>query len=371
MQLISIFNNKGGVGKTTLTFHTAHALALQNKKVLLMDLDPQCNLSVTCLSPDEIYNIWKDEDESIDDISAARTELGRRKFSRLSSETRSCHFLLKPAEDGTEDLPEFPPPKEITKNLFLIPGRLSLFQYESRISRRWSELFQGDPLAIRTVLNIRTLAEEYANRYNFDYVILDTSPSLGDLNKVIISTVDGFIVPAMPDMFSLYGIRNIGNALQQWKSEFDSLFQLLPSSKRKRFPNKFVRFLGYCIYNAKKYTRESRKKGNEWDLAKANYFYASQIPDTIKRYFRPDIWSHLNDTELRMPIGNKSIMHTHNTMPNQAQKYRRPMWELPYLEGIEKEDIPSIIPNRGVYEATQGSYVNFVSDLEERVKKLG
>jgi cellulose biosynthesis protein BcsQ len=46
MKIISVFNNKGGVGKTTLTFHLAHALADLGKRVLLIDLDTQCNLSM-------------------------------------------------------------------------------------------------------------------------------------------------------------------------------------------------------------------------------------------------------------------------------------------------------------------------------------
>src|SRR5712671_22277 len=45
MKIISVFNNKGGVGKTTLTFHLAHALGEIGYRVLLMDLDPQCNLT--------------------------------------------------------------------------------------------------------------------------------------------------------------------------------------------------------------------------------------------------------------------------------------------------------------------------------------
>jgi cellulose biosynthesis protein BcsQ len=100
-------------------------------------------------------------------------------------------------------------------------------------------------------------------------VIMDTSPSLGSLNKVIISTADGFLIPCMPDMFSLYGVRNIGNALGIWKKQFDTIYHLLSSEKRKSFPTNYVRLLGFTIYNAKKYSGEVKiRKVNMLSLQK-------------------------------------------------------------------------------------------------------
>lgn len=64
--IISIFNNKGGVGKTTLTFHLAQALAEMGKEVLLVDFDPQCNLSIYCLETETIQSIWDAETPYID-----------------------------------------------------------------------------------------------------------------------------------------------------------------------------------------------------------------------------------------------------------------------------------------------------------------
>jgi cellulose biosynthesis protein BcsQ len=59
MKIISIFNNKGGVGKTTLTYHLAHALALMGKRVLMIDSDPQCNLTIYGVETEELHKIWE------------------------------------------------------------------------------------------------------------------------------------------------------------------------------------------------------------------------------------------------------------------------------------------------------------------------
>jgi cellulose biosynthesis protein BcsQ len=156
LRSISVFNNKGGVGKTTLTYHLAHALAELGKKTLIIDFDPQCNLTIFGLTDDWIYNIWKVEDDYIDDFNDAR--LKDVNFAAHLKSPRSIHFDLKPAEDGTAELPSLPPPIAITDNLHILPGRLTLHLYEDKIASRWSDVYQGDPLAIRTVTRTRSLA---------------------------------------------------------------------------------------------------------------------------------------------------------------------------------------------------------------------
>lgn len=253
VEILSVFNNKGGVGKTTLTFHLAHALAELGHKVLVVDLDPQCNLTITFLSEEQIGDIWSAEDEFIDSgFEAAKVHIPPSDFERLCSTPRTAHFLLKPTEEGTGQLEETPPPVMVTDNLHLIPGRLTLHMFEEALARRWSEAFVGQPLAIRTLSEIRRLITRYAEEYGYDFAVIDTSPSLGQLNKTILTTVDAFLVPCGPDLFSLYGIRNIGNSLARWRQELETLYKLIPANRRPYLPTKFVGFLGYTVYNAKK-----------------------------------------------------------------------------------------------------------------------
>lgn len=366
MKSISVFNNKGGVGKTTLTFHLAHALAEMGKRTLIIDLDPQCNLTILGMEEENLHKIWVDEDNFIEDFQSARDKISGNDFDELTSSVRSIHFLLKPTEDGASEIGKLSPPHPLAPNLDLIPGRLTMHLFEDKISGRWSDVYQSDPLAIRTVTKIRELAESYAKQHGYDVVIMDTSPSLGALNKVIISTTDGFLIPCMPDMFSLYGVRNIGNALTVWKKQFDTIYHLLSDEKRKYFPAKFVRLLGFTIYNAKKYSGENKP----WNLATAHYNYAMQIPAAIMRFIRPEIRDHLTEELLSHPVGETSIMHTHNTMPGMAQKYHLPMWLVPSCQNLEKLDAMTILGNRAIYEGTREKYKQFATDLLTRINYL-
>lgn len=365
-EIITIFNNKGGVGKTTLTFHLAHALGELGLRVLLIDLDPQCNLTIFAQSMEEIHDTWVEEDDYIEDFAAAKSKSTKEHFEQMLAVPRSVHFLLKPAEDGTAELDQLPPPVSLGSNVDLIPGRLTLHLFEAKLGERWSGVYQGDPLSIRTATRIRMLAKDYAALHNYDIVIFDTSPSLGALNRTLLTLADGFIVPCSPDLFSVYGIRNIGSALKTWRKQFDSIFHFLSDSKRSQFPSGFVKFLGYTVYNAKKYSGS----GNPLDLATAHFNYARQIPITIEHFIDDENKIAIEDDRLDESIGGKAVIHTHNTLPNMAQKYHRPMWLLPSFPNLAVEDRPTITANRQIYQNTRTAYTTFAADLLERMGHL-
>lgn len=376
MKIISVFNNKGGVGKSTLTYHLGNALAELGHRVLMVDLDPQCNLTICAMMEEELHQIWEQEDAFIDDYERAIAS-----SPEIVNSPRSIHFILKPTEDGLSEPTNLPPPYQIGPNIDLIPGRLSLHKYENRIAERWSGIYQGDNLAIRTVTNIRNLCQRYSELNNYDYVLIDTSPSLGILNKVIISTVDGFFVPAQPDMFSLYGIRNIGNALQIWQREFNSIYTLISEEKRSKFPTNFVQFLGYTIYNAKKYTRDN-EPSNEYNLAQAHYQYVVRIPETIMHYIQESNRINIPPEIISRPIGEDSIIHTHNTFPAMAQALKCPMWRVPevyittqrtnreYFDILNQNGFEYNVGNNGRLREIGERYRTFTTDLISRIDRL-
>ena len=360
----AIFNNKGGVGKTTLAYHLASALASLDKQVLLVDLDPQSNLTLFGYSADELETLWKEEEAFVEDFAQAQKSLGTKKFKKLLEDTRSIHFLMKPTEDGIDELNELPPPRSLSDNLDLLPGRLSIHMFENKIASRWSEAYQSDPLAIRTITNIRRVIERYGEEYGYDVVIIDTSPALGILNKVVISTADAFLIPCSADMFSVYGIRNIGRALQIWLKDFSLLEMILGERRGKALPSKPVKFLGFTIYNARKRSDAQ----NEWLLAKAHFNYAKQIPGTVQEFIPEQVMAGVAQKTMSQPIGGTSIMHSHSTIPAMAQKYRVPIWQVPDSQELSAADRSSISPNREQYLATKKSYLAFAKDV---LKRLG
>ena len=317
------------------------------------------------METEQLHAIWAKEDPFIEDFEAASRNCSKDEYEQLLSEPRTIHFMLKPTEDGLSELSTMPPLYDVKANLSLIPGRITVNQFENRLSERWSGAYQGIPLSLRTIIRIRKIAEFYGKQQHFDFIIVDTSPSLGALNKVIISTVDGFVIPALPDMFSLYGIRNIGNSLTHWKREFDTIYQLISEEKRDSFPKKFVRFLGYTIYNAKKYSGDT-----QWNLAKAHLNYALQIPDTSCKFIGEEVRAHLPNQFVHEPIGGVSVMHTHNTLPNMAQKYKSPIWEVPDKFLLEEEDRSTIRANAVIYRNTKEAYRMFAASFLERVETL-
>lgn len=376
MKIVSVFNNKGGVGKSTLTYHLGNALAELGHSVLMIDLDPQCNLTICAMMEETLHQIWEQEDNYIDDFESAFNQ-----NPDIINSPRSIHFILKPAEDGISEPTNLPPAFSIGSNIDLLPGRLSLHKYENKIAERWSGVYQGDNLAIRTVTNIRSICQRYAELNNYDYVLIDTSPSLGVLNKVIMSTVDGFFIPAQPDMFSLYGIRNIGNALQLWQREFISIYTLISEEKRSKFPSNFVQFLGFTIYNAKKYTRDN-EPFNEYNLAQAHFQYVKQIPKTITEFIQESNRARIPDQLIAKPIGGSSIIHSHNTFPAMAQALKCPMWRVPEVYARLENNDPEYLAflNQNGFEYNRGNngrlreigenYITFTTDLLTRINAL-
>lgn len=367
VKTITVFNNKGGVGKTTLTFHLAYALAELGHKVLAIDLDPQCNLSIFSLHLNQIQEIWSEEEAFINEpgFQSAKSLLDASSSRKLYANPRSAHFLLKPTEEGVGDHESYPPPIALHENLHIIPGRLTLHMFEEQLSRRWSEAFVGQPLALRTLSEIRRLIHIYAETYGYEYAIIDTSPSLGQLNKTILTTVDAFLIPCGPDLFSMYGIQNIGSSLTRWGNELRTLFHLIPPGRRPYLPDQFVNFLGYTIYNAKK-----REGSTEWDMAIAHFDYANRIPQAITSNIPPDLSVGISQTELKKPIGGMAVMHTHNTYPAHAQKYKVPIWKLPSVAWLEDGDKATVMTNKARYLATQKAYHKFAQDVVKRISSL-
>src|SRR6185369_5248098 len=136
-----IFNHKGGVGKTTLTVNAAYALAEQGLKVLLVDSDPQCNLT-SYLIEDNVVN---------DLLDRSDTDDGETLWS-----------ALKPIVEGT-GLSKNIEPISISDDISLLPGDIRLAEFEAELSPLWAECFQRKLRGFRGTASLSALVNAVAD----------------------------------------------------------------------------------------------------------------------------------------------------------------------------------------------------------------
>jgi cellulose biosynthesis protein BcsQ len=205
---IAIFNHKGGVGKTTLTVNIASALANLGKKVLLVDSDPQCNLT--------LYRI---EESVVNDLlDQSEGENGRTIWS-----------ALKPIVDAIGDV-KLVMPLEIGTNLFLLPGDIRLAEFENELSTLWLECFGRKMRGYRGTTALSYLVNQITTKMNFDFVFFDSGPNIGALNRTILLDCDYFVIPAACDLFSLSAIKTLGHTLASWIKDWRMIVELAPDS---------------------------------------------------------------------------------------------------------------------------------------------
>jgi len=203
----AIFNHKGGVGKTTLTVNVAAALASLGKRVLLVDTDPQCNLS-SCLL-----------EESVLDDLLANSDL---------TNGGTIWSAIKPVAEGLGEVGELEPVELSIENLFLACGDIRLSEFEEELTGFWSECLQRKMRGLRGTMALSSLVNQICTDQQIDIVFYDCGPNIGPLNRVILLDCDGFIVPAACDQFSLRALRTMGSTLTSWISQWSLISKLAP-----------------------------------------------------------------------------------------------------------------------------------------------
>lgn len=206
---LAVFNHKGGVGKTTLTVNLAAALAERGKRVLLVDSDPQCNLT-SYLVEEAVVN---------DLLDASDREAGATVWS-----------ALKPVVEGTGEL-QIISPIELQNGNVLLPGDIRLAEYEAQLTSFWGESFQKRPRGFRGITALSALVNAIASNHAVDIVLYDTGPNIGALNRIILLDCDYFVIPAACDLFSLRAIKTLGHTLRTWITEWETLEELAPESQ--------------------------------------------------------------------------------------------------------------------------------------------
>lgn len=209
MKIVTLYNHKGGVSKTTTTFNLVQLLAEQGRRVLVVDADPQCNMTEISLST----------------LIAQLDEEAQKTGKVPELPGRSLLEILQPRIDGDVAEISLDSVKSVTvrENFDLIRGSVELNAIEDSIAEAHSQRFSGKTHEKRTYVAIGDLLRRFGEERGYDYVFLDVGPSSGPLTRSCFLACDGFFIPVAPDRFNVQAIRTLSMIIKRWLKEHSQI----------------------------------------------------------------------------------------------------------------------------------------------------
>lgn len=250
MRTIVFFNNKGGVGKTTLVYHFTYMLAELGYKTLAVDLDPQTNLTSMFLPDEQLQEIYERETD---------------RPTLLAS--------IKPLDRAIGDI-EPATIYAITEKIGLLAGDLAISLFEDKLSANWSRCLDRDESAFRITSSFYRIIEEAYQRSNSDFCVIDIGPNFGAINRATLIAADYVVIPTSADLFSLQGLKNLGSRLVAWGIEWKDRLERSPDLSFN-LPSSAMKPLGYVVMQHG--IREKRP-------VKSYVAWANRIPEVFREY---------------------------------------------------------------------------------------
>lgn len=220
MKTVAFFNNKGGVGKTSLVYHLAWMFADNGVKTLAVDLDPQANLTAMFLDEARLETLWPDDEHP-----------------------GTVYGAIRPILRGIGDIAQ-PHVEKINVNLGLIAGDLGLSRFEDKLSDAWPRCHNRDESAFRTMTAFHRLVQD-GGGWGAELVLIDVGPNLGAINRSALIASDQVALPLAPDLFSLQGLKNLGPTLREWRAVWADLFSKAPQDLS--LPKGTMQPIGYIV----------------------------------------------------------------------------------------------------------------------------
>jgi len=208
-----MINDKGGVGKTTLTANLGAGLAARGKRVLLIDLDPQASLTVSFFTQNE----W------LRDLLPGKTIKGW------------YDGVGKTAGKSMAELITMPP--RLTQILAPTGGSLELIAAHRDLGEVDIELaatLMLDPskfFAVHERLRVGLSEPDFTN---YDVVLIDCAPNFGMLARTAVAASDLLVVPTRPDYLSTAGLDSLGRKVTGWTDEYNRRLGGAPKGVRRR-----------------------------------------------------------------------------------------------------------------------------------------
>lgn len=315
MKIITFFNNKGGVGKTSLLYHTAYMFSELGHKVLAVDLDPQSNLSQVFLE--------------------------EQRFIQIIEENKTIKNALRRIEKKQGDIEEAHI-EQINPQLLLIVGDLDLSLNEDKLSKEWYESLAGEwyPFALQSAFY--RIIKKVVEKHQIDYVFIDVGPNFGAINRSALISSDYLIVPSTADLFSLKGLANIGDRVESWFQDWEKrLSERKAETYALPLPNTKIKALGYVLMQ---HGVSSSKP------VKAYKKFADRLPKVFRNSFK------IKTSEDTLTLDNDpyclALVKHYNSLMPMAMEARKPIFLLKPSDGAI------------------GAHYNAVRKVSEEFKKM-
>ena len=227
MRKIALFNHKGGVGKTTLTINIADALADAGKTVLIVDADPQCNITSFYIDEPSLEKLLGEFDENGADAT--------------------LWSAVKPVVEGRGDIVEIPEWQVSGRPIFLLPGDVLLSDYEEELPAAWTECFARRTRGYDVTTALARVAKRTGDKVKADVVLYDMGPNVGALNRSVLLDCDFFITPVAADLFSLRALTTVGRSVAKWIKDWTTVRGLASAANKAKLPIGRPAYLGYGL----------------------------------------------------------------------------------------------------------------------------
>lgn len=298
MKTIVFFNNKGGVGKTSLVYHLAWMYADLGVSVVAADLDPQANLTAMFLDESRLEEVWPDGDHP-DSVLGA----------------------VAPILRGLGDI-KHPHVEKVTRDLGLLVGDLGLSRFEARLSSAWPDCMNRDEAAFRTESAFHRAILQAAETRDAEVVLIDVGPNLGAINRAAIIAANYVVVPLAPDLFSLQGLRNLGPTLRDWRSEWQDRLSRRPDDLSLSLPAGDITPAGYVVMQHAVRADRPVKAYQKW---------MRRIPEVYRKEVLNDSSGYVS-TGAPDPECIATLKHYRSLMP-MAQEALKPIFHLKAADG--------------------------------------
>ncbi len=326
--VIAFFNNKGGVGKTSLVYHVSWMLADLGYRVLAVDLDPQGNLSAAFLDEDGLAEIWQ---------------------TPADDSPSTIYDAVVPLREGTGDV-SWPGLVSIDERLALLVGDVRLSRFEDDLSEEWHKCARDNPRAYRVISSLSRIIQHGATSHQADVVLADLGPNLGAINRAALISADFVVIPLGPDLFSLQGLQNLGPTMRSWRNGWKERLEKNPLHDVE-LPQGNMQPLGYVVMQHAMRRDRPVKAYDKW-IARIPRTYHDAVGTTPEEEAPVGVANDKNCIAM--------MKHYRSLMPL-AQDARKPMFHLKVADGALGAHVAAV----------RDAYNDFRQLATEIVKRAG